>query len=124
MPETSQQHTQTAQRHITDAEQLVASAERRLAAAKAQLAAAQTQLQAAQTEVATAQERVTAAADQVRATQPLALRPAEAAQALSLSHSALYALLMRGELKSLKVGRVRLIPISELNAFIGRRLEE
>jgi hypothetical protein len=43
---------------------------------------------------------------------------------LSLNHSALYGLLMSGDVKSFKVGHRRLIPVRELEEFVARRLSE
>ena len=54
----------------------------------------------------------------------MVVRAAEAAKMLSLSHSALYGLLMSGEVKSFKVGSRRLIPVRELEEFVARRVRE
>jgi excisionase family DNA binding protein len=54
----------------------------------------------------------------------LLLTVEEAAQALSLSRTLTYALLMRRELASIKVGRVRRIPIAALRDFVTQRLAE
>lgn len=116
--------SQSAHRHVTAAEQLVAEAERALAAAKEQLAQAQAQLQATQEAVVTANEQLATAKDRIRRTQPLVVRAAEAAKMLSLSHSALYGLLMSGEVKSFKVGSRRLIPVRALEEFVARHMSE
>ena len=48
--------------------------------------------------------------------------PAEAAKLLSLSRALLYELLASGEIRSLKIGRLRRIRADELEAFIERQL--
>jgi hypothetical protein len=54
-------------------------------------------------------------------TQPLrlALRPAEAAEAIGLGRSAFYANVLP-ELRVVYVGRARLIPVSELERWLER----
>jgi len=52
------------------------------------------------------------------AIQPLVLSPAQAAQALGLSRAAVYNLMARGELRSVKLGGSRRIPVSELERLI------
>ena len=116
--------SQSAHGHVTAAEQLVAETERALAAAKAQLAKAQSQLQVTQEAVVTANEQLATAKDRIRRTQPLVVRAAEAAKMLSLSHSALYSLLMSGDVKSFKVGSRRLIPVRALEEFVARRMSD
>ena len=51
---------------------------------------------------------------------PLLLRPSDAARALAMSRTSLYALLATGELESIKVGAARLIPVEALRAFVDR----
>jgi excisionase family DNA binding protein len=51
----------------------------------------------------------------------LALRPAEAAEALGLSRAELYRHIQSGELVSFKVGKARLIAVDDLRAFIAAR---
>ena len=53
----------------------------------------------------------------------LLLTPAEAAQALSIDRSTLYAYLMSGEVASITIGRSRRIPVSALEAWIGSKIE-
>ena len=48
----------------------------------------------------------------------LLLTVEEAARELSLGRSLLYELLLRGELRSVKVGRCRRIPRADLEAFV------
>lgn len=48
----------------------------------------------------------------------------EAATALSLGRTYLYRLLMSKEIVSVKVGRVRRIPVAALNDYVARRLAE
>jgi excisionase family DNA binding protein len=48
----------------------------------------------------------------------------EAAAALGLGRSLVYTLVASGELKSIKIGRARRIPLSALDEFITRRLED
>ena len=46
----------------------------------------------------------------------------EAAQALGLGRTFVWHLVMHNELRSLKVGRKRRIPVSALHEFVARRL--
>jgi excisionase family DNA binding protein len=48
----------------------------------------------------------------------------EAATALGLGRSLVYTLVASGELVSIKIGRARRIPLSALDEFIAKRLEE
>jgi excisionase family DNA binding protein len=48
----------------------------------------------------------------------------EAAALMSLGRSAMYALVMRSEVASIKVGRMRRIPLSALQAFVTRQLSD
>jgi excisionase family DNA binding protein len=48
----------------------------------------------------------------------------EAAAALSLGRTYLYRLLMSKEITSVKVGRVRRVPVSALTDYVARRLAE
>lgn len=52
----------------------------------------------------------------------LAYRPMEAARALALGRTKLFQLLDEGAIKSVLVGRVRLIPVAELEAFLQRQM--
>lgn len=49
---------------------------------------------------------------------------AEAAVLLGISRAHLYGLVMRGEIPSIKIGRARRIPVSALEEWIARQLEE
>jgi len=48
----------------------------------------------------------------------------EAASALGLGRSLVYTLVATGEITSIKIGRSRRIPISAIDEFIARRVEE
>jgi excisionase family DNA binding protein len=48
----------------------------------------------------------------------------EAAVLLSMSRSRVYVLLSRQRIGSIKEGRARLVPLSELESYIHRRLRE
>ena len=50
---------------------------------------------------------------------PLAYRPNEAAKALNVGRTTVYALMNSGELHSIKVGGCRLIPVIALEAFLA-----
>ena len=54
----------------------------------------------------------------------MAYRTPEAAELLSVSDSEVRALIAAGELDSIRVGRVRLVPASALEAFLERKLAE
>ena len=47
-----------------------------------------------------------------------------AAEMLSLGHSKTYELLRAGELRSVKIGRSRRIPVAEIAAYVARKLAE
>jgi excisionase family DNA binding protein len=47
----------------------------------------------------------------------------QAAYLLGIGRTELYTRLNRGELKSVKLGRLRMIPASELDAFAARLME-
>ena len=49
----------------------------------------------------------------------LAVTVEEAARLLSLNRTKMYALCMRGDIRSIKIGRSRRIPIAALQQFIG-----
>lgn len=53
---------------------------------------------------------------------PLAVSPRAAAQQLGVGHDAIYTLLYQGRIRSVKLGRRRLIPISELERFLVEEL--
>lgn len=46
----------------------------------------------------------------------------EAARVLSLGRTLVYDLVMRREIASIKVGRMRRIPVAALQEFVGRQL--
>jgi excisionase family DNA binding protein len=48
----------------------------------------------------------------------------EACSATSLGRTAVFDLLRRGEITSVKVGRRRLIPVASLDAYLGRLVAE
>lgn len=48
----------------------------------------------------------------------------EAAQVLGLGRSKTYALLLEGQLRSIKIGRSRRVPIESINEFIRERIDE
>ena len=48
----------------------------------------------------------------------------EASAALGLCRSALYELLLTGEIASVKIGRARRIPLTALEEFVTRKLAE
>ncbi|HEX5997435.1 MAG TPA: helix-turn-helix domain-containing protein [Jiangellales bacterium] len=47
------------------------------------------------------------------------VRPGEAAAMLSVSRDTVYVLLRSGRLRSVKVGRARLIPVSAIEEFLS-----
>jgi len=61
-------------------------------------------------------------ARQPLASNKLLLTPQEAAKALSINRSTLYALLMREEIPSILIGRARRIPVQVLEDWIARKL--
>ncbi len=52
------------------------------------------------------------------------LTVAEAATTLRLGRTLVYELVLRGDLRSIKIGRARRVPVSAVDAFIRERLEE
>jgi excisionase family DNA binding protein len=54
---------------------------------------------------------------------PLAVSPRHAARYLGVGHDAIYQLLNEGRLRSVRLGRRRLIPMSELRRFLAVELE-
>ncbi len=54
--------------------------------------------------------------------RPLAVSPREAARYLDVGHDAIYRLLGEGRLRSVKLGRRRLIPVVELERFLAEEL--
>ena len=61
-------------------------------------------------------------APQPVASNKLLLTPQEAADALSINRSTLYALLMREEIPSIQIGRARRIPVYVLEEWIAGKL--
>ncbi|MHB1739149.1 MAG: excisionase family DNA-binding protein [Actinomycetes bacterium] len=53
---------------------------------------------------------------------PLAVSPRKAAGYLDVGHDAIYQLLRQGRLRSVKLGRRRLIPVAELQRFLADEL--
>jgi excisionase family DNA binding protein len=54
----------------------------------------------------------------------LALSVEEAAESLRLGRTKLFELMADGQLRSIKVGRRRLVPVSALEQFIAQRLTD
>lgn len=53
-------------------------------------------------------------------TEPLLVSVREASRALSIGRDATYELVRTGRLRSIAVGRRRLVPVAELSAFVER----
>jgi excisionase family DNA binding protein len=51
---------------------------------------------------------------------PLLLKPEEAADALGVARTRVYQLIRVGELRSVKIGKVRRIPVTALHAYVER----
>lgn len=56
--------------------------------------------------------------------EPLAHSPDRAGQRLGISTRAVYLHIATGELRSFKTGKRRLIPDSELQSFVARKMAE
>ena len=56
--------------------------------------------------------------------EPLLVRPEQAAKMCAIGRNAIYRLLADGSIRTIKLGRSRLIPVSELQAWVQRQLEE
>lgn len=54
----------------------------------------------------------------------IALRPAEAAEAIGIGRSKVYELLASGELPSIRIGGSVRVPVDALRAWIDRQLTE
>jgi excisionase family DNA binding protein len=52
------------------------------------------------------------------------LRPEEAARAIGVSRSQFFKLLADGSIRSLKVGRLRRVPVAELDSWVARELAQ
>jgi excisionase family DNA binding protein len=59
-----------------------------------------------------------------RAPVKLLLTIPETSDALGLGRSAVYELLLLGEIASIKIGRARRVPLKALEDFVARRLGE
>ena len=57
-----------------------------------------------------------------RAPVRLLLRPEEGAEAIGVSRARFYELMAQGQIRSIKIGRSRRVPVSELNAWIAAEL--
>ena len=57
-----------------------------------------------------------------RGTVRLLLRPEEGAEAIGVSRARFYELMAAGHIKSIKIGRSRRVPITELNNWIAAEL--
>ena len=55
-----------------------------------------------------------------RRVAPLLLKPEEAAEALGIARTRVYQLLRAGEIRSVKIGKVRRIPVAALQAYVER----
>ena len=64
----------------------------------------------------------TSSIDRRGAVQPLAVSPRKAAAYLDVGHDAIYQLIGQGRLRSVKLGRRRLIPVAELERFLADEL--
>jgi excisionase family DNA binding protein len=53
---------------------------------------------------------------------PLAVSPRTAARYLDVGHDAIYQLIGQGRIRSVKLGRRRLIPVSELERFLAEEM--
>ena len=62
--------------------------------------------------------------EQAQQIAPLAMSVEEASRVIGFSRSMLYELIAKGELKTFKVGRRRLVQMGELKSFIERASRE
>ena len=67
---------------------------------------------------------ITATVEREKPTQVVAMGVEEAAAACGLGRSMLYILMKAGRIRSIQLGRRRLIPLSALHDFIESQLEE
>jgi excisionase family DNA binding protein len=105
----------------------ISAVERLVIAAQRQLEDALRELTAARADATIAATRADAPPDagEVAHDARMLLLPVGAAAAsLSISARELLRLAYHGDLRTIKIGRRRLIPVSELDAFIQRKLEE
>ena len=56
--------------------------------------------------------------------QPELLKISQCAERLNLPRSAVYLLVMSKQLSSIKIGRLRRVPVAAVEAFIARQLAE
>lgn len=56
--------------------------------------------------------------------EKLLLTPEDVAQRLSVGRSTVYALMRAGELRSVRIGRLRRIPVGAVRAYVERIVEE
>ena len=61
---------------------------------------------------------------QEQKSERLLLRPAEAFESIGVSRSVGYALIARGELPAIKIGRSIRVPVHELQTFVNQRIAE
>jgi excisionase family DNA binding protein len=59
-------------------------------------------------------------AENGRRVAPLLLKPEEAAEALGIARTRVYQLMRAGEIRSVKIGKVRRIPVAALAAYVER----
>lgn len=59
-------------------------------------------------------------AENGRRVAPLLLKPEEAAEALGIARTRVYQLMRAKEIRSVKIGKVRRIPVAALNAYVER----
>ncbi len=57
-------------------------------------------------------------------TEPVVLKPEDAARSLGISRSSLYELLSRDEIESIKIVRSRRIPIAAIDSYVARLVAE
>lgn len=56
--------------------------------------------------------------DNDRRVAPLLLKPEQAAEALGIARTRLYQLMRVGDIKSVKIGKLRRIPVAALQAYV------
>jgi excisionase family DNA binding protein len=59
-------------------------------------------------------------AESGRRVAPLLLKPEEAAEALGIARTRVYQLMRAQEIRSVKIGKVRRIPVAALQAYVER----
>jgi excisionase family DNA binding protein len=69
------------------------------------------------------QARVDESVAQVSRLARVALRPEEAADTLGISRAKLFELLAQGQIRSIKIGRARRVPLAELHSWVAGELE-